>query len=153
MPKTNEHLRKYNCLSSEINSLYHKAAVMAGISDSVQLTLYIVYENDGKCLQSEIYKQSGISRQTINSAIRKLEKEQIVYMEHGSGRNTIVCLTEKGKQFAVEKIEPLYQIENQIFNEWAEDEVRQYLQLTEQFKNSLKEKLEHIGGLYENSTV
>lgn len=94
---------KYTYLAGEINALYHEAAVKMGISDSVQNILYVLCEKGGKCLQSEISKLTGISRQAINSAIRKLEKEEIVYLEQGKGRNTIVCLTEKGEKFTLEK--------------------------------------------------
>lgn len=67
---------KYTYLAGEINALYHEAAVKMGISDSVQNILYVLCEKGGKCLQSEISKLTGISRQTINSAIRKLEKRK-----------------------------------------------------------------------------
>ena len=67
---------QYTYLAGEINALYHEAAVKTGISDSVQNILYVLCERDGQCLQSEISKLTGISRQTINSAIRKLEKRR-----------------------------------------------------------------------------
>ena len=63
---------QYTCLAGEINSLYHEAAVKAGVSDSVQNILYVICEKDGRRLQSDISKLTGISRQTINSAIRRL---------------------------------------------------------------------------------
>ena len=70
--------QQYTYLAGEINALYHEAAVKAGISDSIQNILYVICENGTSCLQSEISKLTGISRQTINSAIRKLEKEDNV---------------------------------------------------------------------------
>ena len=109
-----------------------------GISDSVQNILYVICEQGNQCLQSEISKRTGISRQTINSAIRKLEKDEILYLEQGKGRNTIVCLTEKGEKFALEKIYPLYEIENKIWNEWTDDEQQQYLVLTQKYRDALK---------------
>ena len=110
---------QYTYLAGEINALYHEAAIKMGISDSVQNILYVLYEKDGRCLQSEVSKLTGISRQTINSAIRNLEKDGIVYLEQGKGRNTILCLTEKGKKFAEEKMYPLYEAENKTWNEWT----------------------------------
>ena len=94
---------KYTSLSGEINSLYHEAAVKMGISDSVMNILYVIYEKGDSCLQSEISKLSGISRQTINSSVKKLEKDEILYLKQGQGRNTIVCLTEKGLKFCENK--------------------------------------------------
>ena len=129
---------EYTHLSGEINSLYHEMAVKMGVSDSVMNILYVICEEGDRCLQSEISRLTGISRQTINSAIRKLEKDEIVYLEQGQGRNTIVCLTEKGWKFAAEKIEPLFEIENKIWNEWTAEEQRQYLTLTQKYRDALK---------------
>lgn len=133
---------QYTYLAGEINALYHEAAVKMGISDSVQNILYVLCEKNGRCLQIEISKLTGISRQTINSAIRKLEKEDIVYLEQGKGRNTILCLTEKGKKFSSEKIMPLHEAENKIWNEWTAEEQQQYLTLTKKYRDGLKKHLE-----------
>lgn len=144
MHQTQDDLRKYNYMTSEINGLYHEAAFKSGISDSVQNILYVLFAENYRCLQSEIYKQSGISRQTINSAIRRLEQDGMVYLEQGKGRNTVVCLTDEGICFAREKIESIYRVENEIFAEWSDDEVETYLKLTERYRDALKEKLEKL---------
>ena len=72
---------QYTYLAGEINALYHEAAVKTGVSDSVQNILYVICEKGDRCLQSEISKLTGISRQTINSAIHKLEKEGIITLD------------------------------------------------------------------------
>jgi len=135
---------RYNYVMNEINAIYHDAAMRMGISDSVQSILYVICENGDRCLQSEIYKQTGISRQTINSAIRKLEKDGIVYLEQGQGRNTIVCLTDAGKEAADKKARSIIRIENEIFDEWTEEELRMYQELTERYRDSLKKKLDAL---------
>ena len=133
---------QYTYLAGEINALYHEAALKMGISDSVQNILYVLCEKDGRCLQSEICKLTGISRQTINSALRNLKKDEIVCLEQGSGRNTVVCLTEKGKAFAAEKIEPLFAMENKIWNEWTPEEQQAYLTLTKKYRDALKKYMQ-----------
>ena len=102
---------QYTYLAGEINALYHEAAVKMGISDSVQNILYVLCDQGSRCSQSEIGRLTGISRQTINSAIRKLERNGIVYLEQGQGRNTIVCLTNQGKAFAAQRVVPLLEAE------------------------------------------
>ena len=52
---TNPDVIRYNNLSSEINALYHELSVKLGLSDSVQNILYVVFEADGKCQQSDIF--------------------------------------------------------------------------------------------------
>lgn len=44
------------------------SAVKSGVSDSTSFIFYMLYINNGSCLLNEIYKLSGISKQTINSA-------------------------------------------------------------------------------------
>lgn len=134
---------QYTYLAGEINALYHEAAVKTGVSDSVQNILYVICEKGDRCLQSEISKLTSISRQTINSAIHKLEKEGIITLEQGKGRNTIVCLTGEGKAFARQKIYPLFEIENKIWEDWTEEEQQQYLLLTQKYRDGLKKYMEN----------
>ena len=105
-------VKRYNCVMNNSNSIYHDAAMRMGISNSAQSILYVICENGDCCLQSEIYKQTGISRKTINSSIRKLEKEGIVYLEQGPSCNTTVCLTDTGKEVANQKARPIIRIED-----------------------------------------
>lgn len=135
---------EYAYLAGEINALYHEAAVKMGFSDSVQNILYVLCEEGGSCLQSEVSKRTGISRQTINSAIRKLEKDGLTYLKQGTGRNTILCLTEKGEQVVSEKIEPLREMENRIWSEWTTEEQEQYIALTQKYRDGLKKYIPTI---------
>ena len=132
---------QYTYLAGEINALYHEAAVKMGISDTVLNILYVLCERDGQCLQSDIFRLTGISRQTINSAIRKLEKDGLAYLEQGEGRNTMVCLTEKGKDFTSEKILPLFQIEDKIWGAWTVEEQEKYILFSHTYRDSLKKYL------------
>lgn len=133
---------QYTYLAGEINALYHEAAVKMGISDSVQNILYVLCDQGSRCSQSEIGRLTGISRQTINSAIRKLERDGIVYLEQGRGRNTIVCLTDQGKAFAAQRVVPLLEAEQKIWNEWTPEEQREYLRLTQKYRDGLKRHLQ-----------
>ena len=136
-----ESARKYAYLSAEITSLYHEAAVKIGVSDTVLDILYVLCEQEGQCLQSDIFRLTGISRQTINSAIRKLERDGLAYLKQGEGRNTLVCLTEKGRDFSAQKVRPLVQIENKIWSEWTVDEQERYLLFTQKYRDSFKKYL------------
>ena len=90
-----DRISRINCLTEDIDSLYHQAALKLGVSDSVLFILYMIFIRGERCFLYDIYKLSGISKQTINSAIRKLEIEEIVYLEKHNGKSKIVCLTEK----------------------------------------------------------
>lgn len=79
-------IRRINRLTNELESLYHQASLKLGIADSVSIVMYALHEAGNECLLSDIYKESGISKQTINSAIRSLEADGILYLEQHIGR-------------------------------------------------------------------
>ena len=144
MEHTKNEWKRYNYLSSEISALYHEAAVKLGLSDSAMNILYAVCENEGRCPQSEVCRLTGVSRQTINSAIRKLEREGVIVLEPGAGRNTVICLTAAGEHVVAEKIRPIIEAENAIFALWSEEERREYLRLTQQYRDELKKQLNDL---------
>ena len=141
---TNPQAREFVHISGEIDSLYHEAALKFGVSDSVLNTLYVLCEKGNQCLQSDVFRLTGMSRQTINTAIRKLEKAEMVYLEQGTGRNTIVYLTEKGKLFCNKNISSLLEIEDKIWSEWTDEERKQYLTLTQKCRDALKKYMREI---------
>lgn len=137
-------LKRFNYLTNEIDAAYHEAALKLGLSDSAMLILYTICNNGEGCLLSDITKLSGISKQTLNSALRKLEGEEIVYLEIFSGKKKRICLTEKGKLLVENTVFQIIQIENDIFDSWTKEERRSYISLTERYLSSLKNKIKEL---------
>lgn len=137
-------LKRFNHLSSEIDAAYHEAAQRLGLSDSAMQVLYTICNNGEKCLLSDICNLSGTSKQTINSALRKLETEGIVYLETFSGKKKNVCLTAKGKNLINNTVVRLIEIENDIFSSWTKPEQELYLELTQRYLTSFKDKIKEL---------
>ena len=102
-------IHRINYLTAETDALYHRASLKLGITDSVSIVLYSIYDAGNDCLLSDIYKKSGISKQTINSAIRGLEADGILYLEQHNGRSKKIVLTDKGKGYVQKTAARLYQ--------------------------------------------
>lgn len=134
-------LKRYNYLISEIGELYHKASTHLGISDSVMQILYTLCVYGDQCQLKDIARLSGISRQTIHSSIRILEKNKYLFLKNKDRKNKLVCLTDAGSELIVKKIVPLVEIENQIFDEWEESDRNQFLDSLQKYHNNLKNKL------------
>lgn len=136
-------MKRLNYLTSEIDGVYHKAALKLGLSDSEMMILYAICNEGDSCLLHNICKCSGASRQTINSGLRKLEKSDMVYLEACGGRKKRVCLTEQGKELVQRTVVRVIQAENDILDSWLEEERETYLELTwkylEAFRNKAKE--------------
>lgn len=86
-----EEIHRINYLLAETDALYHQASLKIGVADSSMCVLYAIYNHGESCLLSDIYKMSGISKQTVNSAVRKLEREEILYLEQYKGKAKKCC--------------------------------------------------------------
>lgn len=132
--------KRWNHLTTEIEAAYHDASAKLGISDSVSIILYTAYLGGGSCPLKEICMVSGKKKQTLNSALRKLENDGMVYLKAVDGKKKSVCLTEKGKIFSEKTVKKIIRAENEILSSWTEEERRIYIELTERFLTGLKEK-------------
>lgn len=139
-------LKRYNYLIAETNSAYHDLALKLGLSDSAMQILYTVcdYGDGSFCPLHEICRRTGISKQTINSAVRKFEKDGILYLRPADGKNKDVCLTPKGKLLAERTAMKVIEIENSVLNAWTKEELETYLALTEKFLTDFKNRKETL---------
>lgn len=139
-----EKIRKINGLTSEMDALYHRAALKIGLADSAMHILYTICNNGESCLLSDIYRQSGISKQTINSALRKLEEKGVLYLEQYKGKAKKVLLTETGKTYMQQTAARLYEAECRAFETWTEDEINTYIHLLTKYETSLHEQIAQL---------
>lgn len=136
--------RRYNYILSEIDGVYHEIALKHGFSDSVMMVLYTLADHDGSCLISELVKQAGISKQTINSALRKLESDGIIQLESAGGKSKRIRLTPSGEDLAHATADKVIAMENKIYASWAPDEWALYIRLTERFLQELREGIKEM---------
>lgn len=139
-----ENLKRYNHLHGEIEAVYHEVSLRLGISDSVTAVLYTICNSGDSFLLNDICRYTGLNRQTINSAIRRLEKDDIVYLEAVNGKAKKVCLTENGKHFVKKTVLRFIEIENVIFGSWSDDDIQKHLELTERYLLALRKGLEQL---------
>ena len=136
--------KRYNYLTMETEAAYHDASLKLGLSDSVSLILYTLCNHEGECLLGDICRLAGMRKQTLNSAIRKLEAEGTVYMKAADGKKKYVCLTEKGKVLSEKTVLKLIRIENEILESWTEEERELYVKLAEKYLKSFREKIKNL---------
>ena len=134
-------IHRINYLTSEMEALYHQASLKLGITDSVSIVLYTIYDTGEDCLLSVIYKKSGISKQTVNSAIRGLEADGMLYLEQYTGRAKKIVLTEKGKEYMNKTVAKLYEAEVQAFESWSTEEINAYIHLMEKYVDCFRKQI------------
>ena len=139
-----EYIHKINYLASEVEAAYHQASLRLGISDSISIILYTVYDLGEGCLLRELYKKSGASKQTVSSALRKLEQEEILYLTQDKGRAKRVALTPKGREFVKTTAGRLFEAEGRAYDSWTTEEINTYLRLMEKYVACLRAEVEKI---------
>ena len=78
-----------------MQSAYHESALKMNLSDSEFWILYVFNFHQEGCNQSVLYKETCLTKSTVNSAIRKMEQKDLLYLTPGESRNTMVFLTGK----------------------------------------------------------
>lgn len=144
MEKYTDVIHLINYLNTELDSLYHSASLKLGMSDSVSIVLYSLCDLGNGCLLSDIYKNSGISKQTVNSAVRKLEADGIIYLELSDGKKKKVLLTDKGKDYIEKTAARIRRAETDAFNSWREEDVRTYIRLMEKYNDCFREQIKKL---------
>lgn len=136
---------RINYYRAELESLYHKCSIKLGITDSVSMALYSIYVEGGECLIKKIRKDSGMPKQTLNSALRTLENDGIIILKnYNESRFKIAILTEKGKEFVDETIAKLFKAEENAFNSWTEDEIEQYISFMERYNKCFQNEIKKL---------
>ena len=133
MTQQSKQLRRFNRLVGETDAVYHELANRLGLSDSAFQILYTLQSEGGACPLRDICAFSGLTKQTVNSALRKLEAEGSVTTESSGARHKTVTLTTKG-----------IEIENEILGSWPAEDLEKYIRLTEEFLVSVRARAEEV---------
>ena len=143
-PYMSSNLREYNRLYKEINNIYRDAAAKFGLSNSIFDILYTICEVGDGCLQKDVCDATFIPKQTVNSAIRKLEQEGYLTLSNGKGRSKHIHLTESGHTLLKETIFPIVEAENEAFTELSPQECALLLKLHGKYITALREKFSKL---------
>lgn len=139
-------LAAFNRAHKRMNVLYHNYAKAAGISDAAFWLMYSLYEKGGPCTQTELCQVWFFTPQTINSALKSLEKQGFITLDFvpNSRRNKQFSFTETGEKLVQEKILPLVQAEEKSFLRLDEQEREALLTITQKHIGILEEEINRI---------
>ena len=137
-------LSMFNHIYKEFNDIYHEATLKMGLSDSAFDILYSIVDLGDGCSQSDICKYSCLSKQTVNSSIKKMANLNYLTFKPGKGRVMQIFLTDKGRHLLDEKIYPIIKKENEAFLCMTDEECRLMLELYEKYNNALKNKFKEL---------
>ena len=135
-------LTEYTRLHKEMNDLYHELALRAGLSDSALDILYALCLLGDGCLQRDVCALSFTSKQTIHSSIRRLERDGLLYLRPGKGREVHICLTGAGRQLAQARIQPILDMEHRAMEGMPEPDRAALLRLTRSYVSNFRTQIQ-----------
>ena len=143
---TEKRYQEFISASKEADDVYHILALKFGLSDSAMWILYTMREADRELTQSEIAEEMSMSRQTINSAIKNLEKQGYLHMAPvpGDRRNKTLSFTEKGEDFVKRTVDRILDLEHQVFERLEVQEQEQITEILRKYTRFMREGAEKI---------
>lgn len=140
-----EYIREYNRLLKACDTVYHNAAVRMGLSDCAFWILYTLQESGRSYTQSEIGETTSMPKQTVNSALKKLEKEGHVSLRRAEGRTgKVISLTEKGMGFVTESMKPVMEAEVRVCAAIPAEERNMLLSILQRIVGKLNEEMNGV---------
>lgn len=114
--KVSEKVKQLNSMLSELDNLYQTLLACSSLSDSEYIVLFSILSLGEGCLQKDIAENGFVNKKTINSTIKKLQKEGLIKLKAGKYPNMHIYLTEQGKDFVKSSVIPVIEVENTVLN-------------------------------------
>lgn len=141
-----QQLVAYNQNHKESEEIYHRYAKSVGMTDTTFWLLYSLWEHEKPYTQKELCEEWSYISQTLNSALKNLEKADLIYMkcEDGNRKNKRILFTKKGREFAGRVVKPLVEAEMRSFSCMSEEECSQFLHCMDKINVALKKEVEQL---------
>ena len=78
-----EFIKSYNEILKAFNKIYHDFALDCGLSDSASIILYELRFAGSGITQKDIGSWLSLSKQTVNTSIKRLESQGLVICRDG----------------------------------------------------------------------
>ncbi len=145
MNPARNYLSEYNDIIKKSDELYRNAAKAVGLSDCAFWILYFLRESGRDLTQSEICAAIYVPKQTINSALKIMEKDGYIRLLTGKDRRSkLIHLTEKGITRAAETVDRVISIECEALNGLTEEEQTVFIGLFRKYTELLKERMTRL---------
>ena len=111
-------------------NIYRQMAKQMNLTDMAMWALYTLRVEPGEMTQSRMSEFLHEPKQTINSALKKMEADGLITLQSGSNRRTkTIHLTAAGEALARETADRVAETEQQALSQFSEEEANQLFSL------------------------
>ena len=143
MKEQTELLLRENKTASQTGRLYTKLNnFLKGDGDVTQI-LYAIYMEEGQT-QKQISDGYGIPPQTVNNIVLEMQKNGHVILaeDEKDKRRKKINFTQKGLDFAKEKIGIIISLEEKAISDMGIENYKKFVELQELFNSAFKNEIE-----------
>jgi len=145
MDQTYNRLLTYNSLLKEMDEIYRHLAKSMGLSECTLWILYALRVEKNAPTQSEIGRFLFQPKQTVNSALKKMEDEGLIEFFYANDRkNKQIYLTKSGKALAEKTADKVIQAEYASLLGLSLQEQEAFLQLYQQYVRLLHKNMQAL---------
>lgn len=142
---TNKRLSEYNRIIKKNDELYHNMAKNFGMPDCAFWILYMLREEKKYLTQCSICDALYQPKQTVNSALKKLEKDGYITLEGTGGRNgKQINLTVKGIGLASQTVDRVIDLEKKALGGLTIEEQKTFLSLFNKYTDLLETNMQEL---------
>ena len=127
---------------SEVDNIYQSLLKANNVSDGEYVVMFAINELGEGCSQKDISQNGYASKKTVNSTIKKLEKDGIIELKPAKYPSMQIFLTEKGKQYMQNSIVPILKLENNVLDNVTDNEFEFLANFYRKHLNSFRERVE-----------
>ena len=138
-------LLEYNTIFKENDDLYRRMANQFGLSDSAFWILYCLRESTTPITQKQLCESIYVSKQTINSALKSMERNGFITLATGKDRRSkFLVLTEAGQELAARTVDLVIEQEQLAIASMGQESMEQFLSLFRIYTDALKQHFQTI---------
>lgn len=127
-----------------LDELYHQYASAWNLSDAAFWILYVAWVQGDGCTQRDICASWSFTKQTINTALKRLERDGYIrlFPLSDNRKSKQIVFTDYGKRFAKRSIAPLLAAEAASFGQLTEREQGELLRLSQKRTRLLQQEMD-----------
>lgn len=142
MKRNEEKLKTFNSLYYQQVSIYSNLIKKNGLTDTYYQILYVIRNDICLPYANKIVDYTCVPKQTINSAIKKMESEGLIKLiKEEKSKNKKIVLTEKGDKYCEETIDKIINLELKMFEKISNEECDKYFKTIKKMNDELESEM------------
>ncbi len=145
MENIQKQLELINQQIKEIASIYKLSLVKFNISENEFWIWYALIIMNEECTQQDIVNNWFISKQTVNTIIKNLVKNNYITLKTmpNNHNKKIICLTKKGRDYGEKIVLPMSSMELKAFGKLTLEDRKKLIEIMSKYIQILKDEAQN----------